>query len=62
MNLRLWLRILLTDAIDLHEVPGNLTSSFHMDHSINVGFVNWPLISMHEFSFVPKIINRKQKM
>ena len=61
MNLRLWLRILLIDAIDLHEIPGNLTTYFHLDHSINVEFVNWPLISMHDVCLCLKFLTESKK-
>ena len=61
MNLRLWLRILIIDAIDLHGIPGNLTTYFHLDYSINVEFVNWPLISMHDVRLCLKLFAESKK-
>ena len=61
MNLRLWLRILLTEAIGLHQIPGNLTSYFHMDHSINVEFLNWPLISVHDVRLCLNLLTESKK-
>ena len=58
MNLRLWLRILLTDAFKLHKVPGNLTNYFYLDHSIKEAFVNLHLISMHEVRLFLKVLTK----
>ena len=61
MNLRLRLRVLLIHAIGLHEIRGNLTTYFHLDHSINVEFVNWPWISIHDVRLCLKLLTESKK-
>ena len=52
----------LIGAIDLQKISGNLITYFHLDHSINVEFVNWPLISMHDVRLCLKLLPESKKM